>query len=182
VARCPSSVARAEPAARGRGSGRPPGVRTGRICTDCSRVQIGQFWTRRLWRQKLGIADGGHYRQRPDPTRPPASRTGGPRSIWAPRRAREVGAQFPDRQGQIAPSHACEYRPRPPESAGFRTSYTEPSLHATVAPCPSNTGTFACTVRVCSRADGQALRVAGPLKNWSPARSDPAASASCRSV
>src|SRR6202012_5569919 len=33
-------------------------------------------------------------------------RTGGPRSIWAPRRVREVGAQFPDRQGRVSPSQA----------------------------------------------------------------------------
>ena len=31
---------------------------------------------------------------------------GGPRSIWVPRRVREVGAQFPDRQGRVSPSQA----------------------------------------------------------------------------
>jgi hypothetical protein len=29
--------------------------RIGRASTACSREQIGQFWSRRLWRQKLGI-------------------------------------------------------------------------------------------------------------------------------
>jgi hypothetical protein len=29
--------------------------RIGRASTSCSREQMGQFWTRRLWRQKLGI-------------------------------------------------------------------------------------------------------------------------------
>src|SRR5581483_9724121 len=37
---------------------------------------------------------------------PPLNRPGGPRSIWAPRRVREVGAQFPDRQGRVSPSQA----------------------------------------------------------------------------
>jgi hypothetical protein len=42
-------------------------------------------------------------------------RPGGPRSIWTPRRVREVGAQFPDRQGRVSPSHALDkhkFRPR----------------------------------------------------------------------
>ncbi|MGI8864944.1 MAG: hypothetical protein ACR2JH_11220 [Solirubrobacteraceae bacterium] len=29
--------------------------RIGRASTSCSREQMGQFWTKRLWRQKLGI-------------------------------------------------------------------------------------------------------------------------------
>jgi len=29
--------------------------RIGRASTSCSREQMGQFWTSRLWRQKLGI-------------------------------------------------------------------------------------------------------------------------------
>jgi hypothetical protein len=29
-------------------------VTIGRISTACSRVQIGQFWIRRLWRQNVG--------------------------------------------------------------------------------------------------------------------------------
>ncbi len=37
----------------------------------------------------------------------PLKRPGGPRSIWTPRRVREVGAQFPDRQGRVSPSQAC---------------------------------------------------------------------------
>jgi hypothetical protein len=28
---------------------------TGRSSISCSREQIGQFWTRRLWRQNVGI-------------------------------------------------------------------------------------------------------------------------------
>jgi hypothetical protein len=39
-------------------------------------------------------------------TQHPVERPGGPRSIWAPRRVREVGAQFPDRQGRVSPSQA----------------------------------------------------------------------------
>src|SRR5438132_12577064 len=35
---------------------------------------------------------------------PPIKKPGGPRSFWAPRRVREVGAQFPDRQGRVSPS------------------------------------------------------------------------------
>src|SRR5438046_6888738 len=38
---------------------------------------------------------------------PPIKKPGGPRSIWAPRRVREVGAQFPDRQGRDSPPQAC---------------------------------------------------------------------------
>src|SRR6184192_4337046 len=34
------------------------------------------------------------------------NKPGGPRSIWVPRRVREVGAQFPDRQGRVSPSQA----------------------------------------------------------------------------
>jgi hypothetical protein len=32
-------------------------VMTGRSATDCSREQIGQVCSRRLWRQKLGTID-----------------------------------------------------------------------------------------------------------------------------
>ena len=39
----PSPVTRGGAAGRRRGSGRPPGVSTGRISTACSRAQIGQF-------------------------------------------------------------------------------------------------------------------------------------------
>ena len=44
-----------------RGSTSPKRVTTGRIAMFCSLVQIGQFWSRRLWRQNDGIADSEHY-------------------------------------------------------------------------------------------------------------------------
>ena len=40
------------------------------------------------------------------PATTPRKKPGGPRSIWTPRRVREVGAQFPDRQGRVSPSQA----------------------------------------------------------------------------
>src|SRR6185312_5850516 len=48
-------------------------------------------------------------------------RTGGPRSIWAPRRVREVGAQFPDRQGRVSPSQALS-KPQCPEQFWLGTA------------------------------------------------------------
>jgi hypothetical protein len=36
-------------------------VTTGRIAMFCSFVQIGQFCSRRLWRQNEGIANSEHY-------------------------------------------------------------------------------------------------------------------------
>jgi hypothetical protein len=33
-----------------------PEETTGRISTSRSREQIGQFWSRRLWRQKVGVS------------------------------------------------------------------------------------------------------------------------------
>ena len=53
-----------EPMGRGGRTAWPPGDTTGRISTSCSLEQIGQFWTRRLWRQKVGIMAEIHYRSR----------------------------------------------------------------------------------------------------------------------
>jgi hypothetical protein len=45
----------------------PTGDTTGRSSISCSRVQIGQFWSSRLCRQKLGIGKslgtGANYRR-----------------------------------------------------------------------------------------------------------------------
>src|ERR1700761_4135790 len=80
-----------------RSSFSPKRETAGRISMFCSLVQIGQFWSRRLWRQNEGMGElGDDYMT----ARPRAAKnclgkeTGGPRSIWAPRRVREVGAQF----------------------------------------------------------------------------------------
>src|SRR6185437_1334543 len=62
-------------------------------------------------------------------------RTGGPRSIWTPRRVREVGAQFPDRQGRVSPSQALSKpktfspglrRAAPPTNPGRKPSIPPP--------------------------------------------------------
>src|SRR5581483_11414415 len=48
----------------------------GRISTSCSREQMGQFWTRWLWRQKVGMTPHRAYRAR----RPGRGATPSPRA------------------------------------------------------------------------------------------------------
>src|SRR3984885_394547 len=97
-------------------------VTTGRIAMFCSLVQIGQFCSRRLWRQNDGIADSEHYMNAPGPR---GGKNGGARTLWAPRRAREVGAQFPDRQGRVSPSQAL-FKHTCPEKVLFNPLQTVP--------------------------------------------------------
>jgi hypothetical protein len=57
-----AGLAGREPAvAAGRGGASPDRVTTGRIAMFCSLVQIGQFCSRRLWRQNDGITISEHY-------------------------------------------------------------------------------------------------------------------------
>src|SRR5205085_2218102 len=83
-------------------------------------------------RPRLGLL-GARCRRTPanaPPRQRPKKRPGGPRSVWAPRRVREVGAQFPDRQGRVSPSHALS---KPQSTCSAQAARQTPEL-LTVAP------------------------------------------------
>ena len=67
------------------------------------------------------------------PTYNAEQRPGGPRSIWAPRRAREVGAQFPDRQGRVSPSQALSKPQCPKQFGSARLSAAPPRVNVSAS-------------------------------------------------
>src|ERR1700733_3244529 len=85
---------------------------------------------------------------------------GGPRSIWVPRRVREVGAQFPDRQGRVSPSQALSK----PKFRSAGRSATRVAPQSLPFPCHTQDKPEPAARLVCKRNQGFGGAVQIPAK------------------
>src|ERR1700721_223237 len=145
-------------------------VTTGRIAMFCSLVQIGQFCSSRLWRQNDGIADSEHYMNaavRCGRVRSPKKRPGGPDPSGPPGEPGKWGRSSLTDRGEFPRPKLCSNTTAPKKFCS--TPYDRAA--ATLAPQSSH-GEIPALSRTSHST--QVPRVAGPVKNWSPGRTEPA--------